>query len=310
MALLKQLPYQIRSNARKANASFQMDRRRFLKFSDLGSIGVVISSYPFFIERYLIQVNNYQIPVPNLPPEFEGFRIVHLTDLHHGYAVPEVVIEHVVAEANALKGDIIVCTGDYVDKGETTKELDRVWPILSRLEAEYGVYSVLGNHDHYAHTARSLYWLNRSRQNLRHKSVAIELAGSRIWLGGAGDLWRDELGIDSAFEGVPEHECKILLAHNPDSADHKFSTRVDLVLSGHTHGGQINIPFLGTPVLPVKNRRYSCGFVRGRKTNVFISRGIGWGALPFRFNCSPEIAVLHLTQDDFDVASANPKMIS
>ena len=164
------------------------------------------------------------------------------------------------------------------------------------LKAPLGVYSVLGNHDHWASTARSMEWLEKSGQNLRHRSKAIEKNGSRIWLGGAGDLLEDENGVDKAFYGVPEDEFKILLAHNPDTADTRFSTKVNLVISGHTHGGQINIPLIGPPILPVYNRHYAAGFVRSAHTSVFISRGIG-STFPFRFNCPPEIAVLKLVSE-------------
>ena len=101
--------------------------------------------------------------------------------------------------------------------------------------------------------------------------------------------------MDELCAGVPEDECRILLAHNPDTADTDYTTRVDLILSGHTHGGQVVLPFVGPPVLPVRNRAYGSGLVRSpRGTPVFISRGIGWAVYPVRFNCLPEIAVLEL----------------
>ena len=258
---------------------------------------MLIGSYPVFIERYLILINHYNIPVSNLPHSFEDFTIVHLSDLHYGFLVPDAVIRWVVNKANALKKDIIVCTGDYVHENNTTEQIDQVWPMLSKLSAPLGVYSVLGNHDHWADTERSLYWLQRSGQNLRHKIIPIERNGQRIWLGGTGDLWEDDLLIDPTFEGVPSQDCKILLAHNPDTADTNFDTRIDLFLSGHTHGGQVRIPFYGAPILPVNNKRYSSGYIQNDETALFISRGIGWAHLPIRFNCPPEIAVLHLVRE-------------
>lgn len=274
-----------------------MERRKFLKLGLFGGIGILISSYPVFIERYIIRVNTYSIPVPNLPEEFNGFRIVHLTDLHLGFLVPDFLIEYVVNKANSLNGDIIVCTGDYIHEKNSTGHIDRVWPILLKLRAKYGVYNVLGNHDHWGDFERSMYWLNKSGQNTRHRSRPVERMGKRIWIGGAGDLWEDKAGIDIAFRGVPQNECKIVLAHNPDTADEDFNTPVDLMISGHTHGGQVNIPFVGPPVLPVKNKRYSSGYIKSKNTNIFISRGIGWTIYPVRFNCCPEIAVLRLARE-------------
>jgi hypothetical protein len=208
--------------------------------------------------------------------------------------MPEAVIEWVIWRANHLQADVIVCTGDYVHERNSTSQIDIVWPILSQLSAPDGVYAVLGNHDHWADRDRSHYWLDRSGQNLHHRAIPLSRGNQYLWLGGAGDAWEDEDGIDQAFEHVPPGECKILLAHNPDTADFIFETHIDLILSGHTHGGQVNLPWIGTPILPVRNKRYTSGLVKTDNSQVFISKGIGWAVLPLRFNCPPEIAVLEL----------------
>jgi len=112
---------------------------------------------------------------------------------------------------------------------------------------------------------------------------------------GGGDLWEDHIPLDELLRSIPGDECRIVLAHNPDSADTPYTARVDLMLCGHTHGGQVVIPFYGPPVLPVANHAYSSGLVTSpRGTLVFISKGIGWAVYPARFNCFPEIAVLEL----------------
>jgi uncharacterized protein len=270
-----------------------ISRRVFLKRA-LSSVGL-LASYPIFIERYIVLTNIYRVTVPNLPKVFSGFRIVQLSDLHYGFLVPIILIRHVIERANKLKPDLIVCTGDYVHEKNSTTQIDQVWPILSRLTAPSGVYSVLGNHDHWADTARSDYWLKRTRQDLRHKSVRIERDGQHFWLSGAGDFLEDHRSLDILLREVPDNDCRIVLAHNPDTADTEYSSRIDLMLSGHTHGGQIDIPFIGPPILPVQNKEYSSGLkqsVKGGK--VFISKGIGWAIYPVRFNCFPEIAVLEL----------------
>jgi len=271
-----------------------MNRRTFLKRSFFLGTSLLVASYPFFIERYLVQINRYRIPVPNLPKEFTDFRILHLTDLHFGFLVPELLIQHVIEKANNINKDIVVCTGDYIHERKITDHIEQVWSLIAKLKAKSGVYSVLGNHDHGDNFDRSLYWIEKSGQNLRHRAKPIEHDGARIWIGGAGDLWKDEPGIDNAFHNVPDNDCKILLAHNPDTADTSFDARVDLMISGHTHGGQVNIPLYGPPVLPVRNKRYSSGYIKSEKTNLFISKGIGWAIIPVRFNCMPEIAILEL----------------
>jgi predicted MPP superfamily phosphohydrolase len=125
-----------------------MNRREFLRISLLtAGLTFVPLVAEVFAERYLVQVNRYRIPVPNLPPQFNGFTIVHLTDLHYGL-VSESFVRNVVNKANSLKGDVIVCTGDFVHHRNSHREINGVWPILSELQAPLGVYSVLGNHDH------------------------------------------------------------------------------------------------------------------------------------------------------------------
>lgn len=254
----------------------------------------MLASYPVFIERSLVQINYYRIPVPVLPNEFNRLRVVHLTDLHLGFLVSASFIESVINKANRLKADIIVCTGDYVHARNSAKEIDTVWPIMMKLKAAYGVYSVLGNHDHWADTEKSLQWLEKSGQSVRHSSKEIYRGKSRIIIGGTGDYWEDELKIDRCFSNSDEGDCRILLTHNPDAIDTAFKTPLSLVLSGHTHGGQVSIPFYGPPVLPVKNKRYSSGLIETEKGNLFISKGIGWAIYPIRFNCYPEIAVHEL----------------
>lgn len=269
----------------------KLTRRRFL---GLG-LGLVAANYPLFIERYLIVTNRYRISVPHLPEAFRGLRLVQLADLHYGSLVPLNVIRHVVRRANRLPRDVIVCTGDYVHERDGTAHIEQVWPVLAQLHAPSGVFSVLGNHDHWANTERSAYWLKRTRQDLRHKSVRLERNRQPLWLAGAGDFWEDHRPLDELLGQIPESDCRLVLAHNPDSADSDFTARVDLMLSGHTHGGQVSIPLLGPPVLPVRNRNYTSGLKQSKRgTNVFISRGIGWALLPVRFNCLPEIVLLEL----------------
>ena len=272
-----------------------ISRRQFFKYALAGAGCALLGSYPVFIERNLVRINRYTIPVDSLPSAFNGFTIAHLTDLHLGTLVSADFIQGVVERTNRLQADMIVCTGDYVHARNTTAEIDRVWPILSRLHARHGVHAVLGNHDHWADRDRSLYWMERTGQGLRHRCKAIQRGGQRILIGGAGDYWEDQLRIDQVFSGSDENDCRLLLSHNPDSVDTGFKTPLSLVLCGHTHGGQVVLPFVGPPVLPVKNKAYSSGLVTTTRTRVFISRGIGWAIYPVRFNCYPEIAVLKLT---------------
>lgn len=273
-----------------------LSRRSALKFI-LATAGTALAgSYPVFIERNLLQINRYRIPVPRLPRAFEGFTIVHLTDLHYGSLVSLEKLYKVIETANSIPRDMIVCTGDYVQEYNATEQVNAIWPLLGRLHAPNGVLSVLGNHDHWADTDRSLYWLKKTGQDLRHSTRKIDKAGQSLWFAGGGDLWEDHISVDALLEPIPQDGCVIAAVHNPDSADTIFERNPDLFIAGHTHGGQVDLPFVGTPVLPVRNKNYSSGLKHSENgIPVFISKGIGWALYPVRFNCVPEIAVLTLT---------------
>lgn len=278
-----------------------MKRRRFLKSTLYSSAVALVGFYPLFIERHKVLVNRYQIPIADLPRSFDGFTLAHLTDIHLGSFVSKSFVEEIVHNTNALRPDAIVCTGDYVLSNDTTEAIDSVWRIMSNLKAKYGVYSVLGNHDHHVDFNRSLYWLERSGHDIRHKCKPIYKGKERIIIGGSGDYWSDRLDIDKAFSCSDERDCRLLLSHNPDAIDTQFDTPISLVMSGHTHGGQVVIPFFGPPILPVKNKKYSSGLITTAKTKLFISKGVGCSGLPVRFNCYPEIAVLELVNPKLTV---------
>lgn len=274
-----------------------ISRRQFLRKAGFyGSLGLV-SSYPLFIERLTVLTSSYRIAVPNLPDTFRGFRIVHLSDIHYGPLTSLAFIHAVVERANRLNPDLIACTGDYVHGFSSKQNIDAVWQVMSRLCAPHGVWSVLGNHDHWADTGRSLYWLDRNKQDLHHKVTRIERRGQALWLAGTGDFMTDFRRLDPLLERIPDRECRIVLAHNPDTADSDCSRRIDLMLAGHTHGGQVRIPFMPPLYNPIHNKNYVSGsIIAARGFPLFISRGIGWTILPVRFNCYPEIAVLELVK--------------
>lgn len=250
----------------------KITRRQFFKLAGWAGAFDLVACYPFFIERYIVHVNMYRIPVPNLPEAFSGLRIVHLSDLHYGFLVPRFFIEGIIEKANYIECDMIICTGDYVHEFNSTGQNDTVRPLISKHNVPLGVYSILGNHDHWAYTPHSEYWLKRSGQDLHFKNKYSERDGSRIWLTGAGDFWEDHRDLDELLRDIPESDCRIVLAHNPDTADTNFVSRIDLMISGHTHDGQVEIPFLGIPILPVRNKNYSSGFeiVAARDTGIHI----------------------------------------
>jgi hypothetical protein len=275
-----------------------MNRRYFLKLGIAAAGGAATTGcYSLLAAKVLVHVNRYRLAVPRLPEAFEGFTIVQLTDLHYGFFIHLDLLRDIITQVNDLPHHITVCTGDYIS--DAIAEIDAIWPLLNGLRAEEGVFSILGNHDYEGGcTGRSLYWLENSGQNLRHSIRKLERNGEVLWLAGTGDLWHDHRNIDTLLDPIPPEECRIVLVHNPDSADTISRQNADLVIAGHTHGGQIILPFVGTFVVSVKNKEYTRGGLRRSKRGfpVFISRGIGMTRVPLRINCPPEIAVLELTR--------------
>jgi uncharacterized protein len=264
-----------------------LNRRKFLKLGICGGMGALACGYGVY-GALQIEVNTYKIPVPHLPMSFNDFTFVQLTDIHYGFGIPLSVVERVIHQVNLIKRDAIVCTGDYIHGGGSARETDTLWSRLKTLKAKNGVYSVLGNHDHmFSNGYHSLSCLEKSGQSVRHGAVPIVRGDDRVWIGGAGDMWHDDLGIDEAFKNTPSDECKILLSHHPGAADTEFETRVDLMISGHTHGGQIIIPPFGSTM---------SGLQEKSGVSVYISKGIGWYFVPIRINCAPEISVLKLVR--------------
>ena len=265
-------------------------------FLSMFLLACLLLFYMVFIERYLLQVNTYHLSFDNLPVEFDGVRILQISDLHYGFLMPMPYIRYVLATAMEAKADIIVGTGDYVKKRKTDKEIRKVWPEMYKLSAKYGVYMVLGNHDHWADEKLSIKYLRESGFSVRHTVHCMGRSPKRLCIGGAGDFTEDDANVDIAFSNTTGDDFNILLAHNPDTADLAYKTKVDLIISGHTHGGQFRLPFNNKAlILPIKNRQYDSGQRKNaRGQTVFISKGIGWSILPIRFNCLPELAVLQL----------------
>lgn len=275
--------------------SMKLNRRRFIQTGIIAAGGaILLGTYSVFIERYHLQINHYRIDLPRLPEAFERFRILQLADLHYGPYQRWSYIEKALEKATGIQCDLIALTGDYMHKTHDPKKVRQMWKALNQLKAPGGVFNVLGNHDHWAGHELAMELLETSGQSLRKKTTTLTLGNDRMHIGGAGDLWEDHFEIAPVFKNVPDEEFRILLAHNPDSVDTIEGPPMDLILSGHTHGGQIVLPFIGALKLPVKNKTYNQGLIPTKNGPVFISRGIGTAILPIRFNCPPEIAILEL----------------
>jgi uncharacterized protein len=229
-----------------------------------------------------------------LPRAFDGLSIVHLTDIHHSVYTPLETVEETVHLANHLHPDLVALTGDYV-----TLSPSYIWPVaraLGRLRARLGVFAVLGNHDFQVDAGEITHALRAQRiRVLRNSHFALRSRGSTLWLAGVDDLWWDADDFHAALASVPSREAKILLCHNPIGIRQAVAHGVDFVLSGHTHGGQVRLPLVGSLRGRSKlGERFVEGWNRLDGTQIYISRGIGKSVVPLRLNCPPEIACLRL----------------
>nr|WP_244147696.1 metallophosphoesterase [Leptospira yanagawae] len=250
----------------------------------------------FVCERYIVRFPIYEIESSKIPKSFDGYKIAVVSDLHYGFLNPEFWIRHVIEEINEKNPDLIVGIGDYVKKRNFDEELIHVWKLIPLLKGKDAEVFVNGNHDHWANHLLSLRLLEKSKKSIRNRTIKIHRGNEKIIVGGLGDFWEDHIPIDPIFKKTDPKQYRIAIAHNPESADTPHTESIDLFIAGHTHGGQVRIPFLHlSPILPVQNKTYDLGMKKSMLgESVFISGGIGWSILPIRFNCPAEVPILIL----------------
>lgn len=261
----------------------------------VGSVGVVGGIYSFAIERFWLEIRQVRLPLPQLPHAFSGFRIVLWSDAHLGFFFSPRHLSRVADRINALQPDLIVFAGDLIDKRAALNVLQPAVPVLAKLNAPYGKYAVLGNHDYRKGIEPVIgAWESGGFRVLRNEHVEVNRGKQRFFLVGLDDVLKGKPDLNKAADGIPEASCKILLVHEPDYADSLERSPVDLQLSGHSHGGQVRLPFVG-PVLTTKlGKKYHTGLCKTKRGMVYTNRGLGTTALPFRFLCRPEITVITL----------------
>jgi uncharacterized protein len=230
------------------------------------------------------------VPLAGLPAALEGLTIAQLSDIHHSQIVPLSVIEQAVALANDLAPDVIFLTGDFVSNDVSYAAAAA--RALAGLRARLGVYAILGNHDYWADPVLI------SRE-LRANGIPVLINEARrlaagLWVAGIDDAWAGRPDLDAALAPIPQGAVTVLLAHEPDVADTAQGRNISLQLSGHSHGGQVRIPFTRRPVLPFLAWKYYAGLQRAGDLWVYTNRGLGTMQPPFIFTCRPEVALLRL----------------
>ncbi len=270
----------------------QWTRREVLKLSaaSVATVGLGCLAYGAAI-RDRVEISRVEVNVANLPAEFDGLTIAQLTDIHHGIYTGLDYIHRCVEIVNDLKPDVIALTGDFSYGGK--RYVEPCAEVLRGLKARVGVYAVLGNHDYYVGAGRVTRALKEAGCNVMIDSLdRLELRGAKLWLAGTDDLYYGLTDPKRLLRDVPTDEARIVLAHNPDFIE-EFAAKgvhVDLMISGHTHGGQIRFPLIGAAHVDSNyGQRYVIGLNRKDSMQVYTSRGIGAILLPTRIDCPPEI---------------------
>jgi predicted MPP superfamily phosphohydrolase len=249
-------------------------------------------------ERQVLVTERIEIAVRGLGAEFDGYIIAFLSDLHVSPLVPTWWLERAVHAALALKPDLIALGGDFLD--DDPHYIPLLSDILRPLRAPDGVYGVLGNHDHYVGAQAVREQVSRGGvKELYNESLMIRRGKSRLAIAGVGDLERDTIDFTLALGDVPDAVPRIVLSHDPDVfAYWPLEQRMDLMLSGHTHGGQAWLPVIGPPFVPSQfGARFLRGLIREGDRQLYVTRGIGVSGAPFRWRCPPELSHIILRRD-------------
>jgi predicted MPP superfamily phosphohydrolase len=277
--------------------------------------GVLLLVYSYFVEPFRLVVNEQDLAIEGWDKEFDGFRILLISDIHGGsHGVDEARIRHVVETANSQDADMIVLLGDYVSQPISNRPMrerpplmpmDKIADALSGLSAPNGVFAVLGNHDGWYNDGAVANELRRVGIHVLDGEVAIiDRDSRRLRLLGLKDHmqaqdWKKFSGeardLLAATEGTGN---VVILEHSPDilpiiTGELLISRDLKLILAGHTHGGQVRFPIIGSVIVPSSyGQKYAVGHIRDAGVDMFVTTGIGTSVLPFRFFVPPEIAVV------------------
>ena len=240
---------------------------------------------------YILEITYHDAPITNMPPALKGTTFVHLSDLHGGFGNTDAVYEEAIARVNALKPDLILLTGDYID--DHAKNNYPIHEVLRRFEARLGLYASFGNHDHRRGIVGTRRILEQAGVRILHnENIRLE---SGLWIAGVDDYYEGKPDLARTLAGIPEDTTPLVLSHNPTLIE-QVNGRDLLMLSGHTHGGQIALPF-PTPRMVVKFHLHCnqvAGWYRIGRAQLYVNRGLGVTGKPFRYHCPAEIAVFRL----------------
>jgi uncharacterized protein len=298
----------------RADGEESVPSRAVLAMGLAATAALGVGAYSVLVEPRWLEVTETEIPLPRLPRALDGLRIAHLSDLHLSRIVPRDYLARCIRAATEAKPDLALVTGDFVT--QSRRWVPRLEPLLGGLRARHGVFAILGNHDHHVWPdGVAAVVASAGIQMLRNRHACLELKGAPLWLIGIDSMRGRQYRVPSrvqaevdrrmtdnlgrALDGVDPRAFRILLAHSPDIIPRARQCDIDLVLAGHTHGGQVRFPVVGATVVPSRfGARYAAGlFVEGH-TRLYVTRGLGVVRFPIRFLCRPELALLTLRRGE------------
>lgn len=278
-----------------------MNRRSFLKKIVGGVLAILgISGGTYYyareIEPKMVDTNNQTIHSAKIPPAFQDYKVVQFSDTHIGFHYSLEQLNDIVTQINNQQPDLIVFTGDLVDKPDTYKWNQQLIDTLNSLTASDGKYWIYGNHDHggYGTNIVRNTMEKAGFELLQNEHVTVNKHGDQIVLAGIDDLMLGKPDLSKTLQGVDTNLYTILLAHEPDFADSASTHPIDIQLSGHSHGGQVRIPFVGDLYTPAFAEKYVQGEYALDDFVLYVSRGLGTTRLPYRFLCKPEYNIYTL----------------
>ena len=292
-----------RQKSRAQLSTGQLTRRLFLTGAAGGAAGLALTGYGYGVERRSYQLLKYRLALADLPAELQGLRLALLSDWHLGpYNRPEMVAR-AVELCNQARPDLILLPGDFVSN--SGRYFTEVAELIRELHPQIpgGILASWGNHDYWHGIEPGQRLLPQVGVNVLTNQRLLLTPGrelredgkSGLWLAGLDDLWAGQPDLEAALRGLPPEQPRLVLNHNPDLAETSMGPRVDFMVSGHTHGGQIRIPGLGTPVLPsAYGQKYAAGLVEAPGYPVFVTRGVGTSGLPLRIGVPPEVVIFEL----------------
>lgn len=275
-------------------------RRRFIRLAAAAGVAALAVDSTL-IEPNQPQIVRREIALRRWPVRLEGFTIAVLSDFHYDPHFSVHPLRSAIGMVNGLHPELIVLAGDFVSVplfGNAAAAASAAEPcaqLLRQMKAPHGLWAVMGNHDCFTDSDRVTSALRtQGIQVLSNQSVAIERDGGRFWLGGVDDVLCGGADLSATLHDVPSDEASVLLAHEPDYADYVARFPIDLQISGHSHGGQVRMPFMGPVFLPAMAKKYIWGLYKIGGLTLYTNPGLGTVNVPVRWNCPPEITLLTL----------------